>query len=556
MEDYSDLPPLATTNVPLGDLLLIHEKTLGNIATLENGNQDFESLPGMPNITPVMVRLFRAMRSRQIRGLAEELYKMNAERLKLFQEDGAIYNDANEHNILSALERLEEDRKASHVMYKLLLTLDMRVIESLIANSLGYAYERDGDFRNKFSPVKNSAGVYVLTLVPRDDAATRGLGLRRHDLMTLRNQIERYFKWSRRCIPEDEDDPEYDEIMRESKAAAEIEWRYHRSHESLADVFQYTSRGGRSMSSPGCFQLLEVLNKYVGFAFDPDNEPLLRQSLMFVGSSFSMSRMLDNVGGIPPSSYAGLYNSEPLSLILGCLGCKDTNIVPIVIPVLRIWGRDQLQIAQDTLGWLTGAHGVVNLTDKEVSCLSELAQADAMMAESFETVKKELERENGCYNRNELLEYQGRLVERSYFSFVDMSEDDRDAEIEATRKKIENYRSQEAKAKAALDRAQVIITGISGLLGRQIVWESRLGLLEILRSHEKQACELQELWVGSIRDHSITEASLGLLTSIKESSQALLDFFEVHDYPGRAAEKAIHPLSTLPEGFILALANL
>lgn len=33
----------------------------------------------------------------------------------------------------------------------------------------------------------------------------------------------------------------------------------------------------------------------------------------------------------------------------------DTKIVPIVIPVLRIWERDQLQIAQDTLGWLAGS---------------------------------------------------------------------------------------------------------------------------------------------------------------------------------------------------------
>lgn len=82
------------------------------------------------------------------------------------------------------------------------------------------------------------------------------------------------------------------------------------------------------MSSPCCFQLLEVLDQYLAFDFDQANGPPLRQSLMFVGSSFNMSQILLNADGIPSRSDAKLNRSEPLSLILGALGAWTQRSCP------------------------------------------------------------------------------------------------------------------------------------------------------------------------------------------------------------------------------------
>lgn len=45
------------------------------------------------------------------------------------------------------MERLEEDRKTSHVMYKLLLAIDEDMLQVLVDNTLGYKYENNSDFR-------------------------------------------------------------------------------------------------------------------------------------------------------------------------------------------------------------------------------------------------------------------------------------------------------------------------------------------------------------------------------------------------------------------------
>lgn len=97
MKDDSDLPPLATPDVPIGELLAVHHKTLKSIASLESGKPALEPYAELPNITSTTICLFQAFRARHIRSMAEELSPMNADRLKHFRKGGPMYQEATDH---------------------------------------------------------------------------------------------------------------------------------------------------------------------------------------------------------------------------------------------------------------------------------------------------------------------------------------------------------------------------------------------------------------------------------------------------------------------------
>ncbi|KAK0112649.1 hypothetical protein ONS95_014388 [Cadophora gregata] len=307
----------------------------------------------MPLIKPKMQRLHKALRNGNMRGLADEIYKMNAERLRYYRNVGNRNEDPHWPNIMASLERLEKDRTTSRIVHQLLLSVPSSIIHTLITNEVGHQYNTNDMFRRMFVPSDGSPGAYVVTFARIGRDLSISDGVLKADLKRIRDRINRYFKYQGIVVPEDDQHPEHDKILQGAELATDVERQFYRHEEDRADILSDMKEGFRSLASYSSFQLLRDLNDYVEFDDRQAMNISSSQAPIFVGSSSSMS----SARRIPRDGEILGTESKSFSLMFGCLRCVSTKIKAMQLPIFNVRNENELLIAEDTLGWLTGAYG-------------------------------------------------------------------------------------------------------------------------------------------------------------------------------------------------------
>ncbi|KAL2066041.1 hypothetical protein VTL71DRAFT_2112 [Oculimacula yallundae] len=513
----------------------IHEETMKRMGIIGIGSFPRPSTPGgLSHFTPTMKYLHGVIDGEAILTLARRIWKMNADELKNFREGAQQDRDGLQHVRLNALEKLEEDRTSNRSVYGVLLTVDdgidgwlgadHDVIESLILNTTGYCFQNCSNIRHMLQTSSDGPGAYITTLVSRVRGVSQRNEISRYDWRKLRNMVYSYLKWQNGYVPEDDDDPNYEEFWKDAETAAHIESHHYRRDDDFNDIHEDTVKGRRSLATPECWRILEVLDLFVNFDSGPNADLPMKQSLIFVGSSYDMRGLVEQAG---VSQFPG-NNTKPFSLVLGCLLCMDTDIVPLNIPVLRVWREDQLLIAQETLRWLTGAHGEVNSINPEEIGIMDSLHPDADVLQGFARVEKE-KRRGGYIRRNKSFDWELYDGWRFYIQHVRGDEEDLKErifryqriidksrlEVEKLKEEIEKNRSDISARKAAV---QVLSAHLPAAMQQEV--------LDAIQIDEKRNESLD----SSRKDTALTleraEIVLEFMIGVQESLPDLLEYLE------------------------------
>ncbi|PVH73465.1 hypothetical protein DL98DRAFT_538350 [Cadophora sp. DSE1049] len=187
-------------DVPLEWLLDIHKRTAYRLKYRWQRPR-LTTSARVPLVKPRMRRLHKAPEEGNMRGLAEKIYNMNAGKLRHYQNVENRSENLNWPRIMAGLERLEEDRKRSRIVHRLLLSVSAPTKTSETVLCL---YD-------------DSPGAYIVTLVRDSRGLETNDGVRRVDLKRIQDRIKRAL------VPEDDQHAEYVKVLHSAESARDIE---------------------------------------------------------------------------------------------------------------------------------------------------------------------------------------------------------------------------------------------------------------------------------------------------------------------------------------------
>ena len=230
-------------------------------------------------------------------------------------------------------------------MVDLLHTIHPDVIEALIDGTLGYKFATDDTFRSKCYKEDSLAGVYAVSVV-----SYSGRGMSRREWESVKEMMIRYNEGLHRDLTTSGSREEYDCAFE----AARIERAYRRSEQDLIVIARDTKAGERLF-----FVKSEVLNAFIrnldmrmSEELDPSGHHRQLQAPIYVGCSTNIHK---RVNAHDPMANNLTGSAALPTLLHSCLKVLDIQTRHVCVPILKIWDKDTLDIAEVLVTYLAGS---------------------------------------------------------------------------------------------------------------------------------------------------------------------------------------------------------
>jgi hypothetical protein len=257
-------------------------------------------------------------------------------------------------------ERLINDRDGDREVVDLLHTIHRHVLETIILGIVGWSHHNNVDgFKDLFYDLDNCAGVYLVTFVDE----VENLCLSINQWGKIKEMAERSvpirsleMRWLMQSRYSGLNDCQVTtQSSRDDRAAAleaaAIDHAIIRKYDDLTTVEKDCLHGQRSLYFNDMGIWIKQLEERMDSNLDFEGDIKQAQAPAMVGCSQSILTSVSYHDSLDDMQ----SSAKPLVFLLSCLKVMGIKARTIQLPILKIWKRTQLEVAECLVTYLAGS---------------------------------------------------------------------------------------------------------------------------------------------------------------------------------------------------------